>query len=282
MIDKAIKNTVKRRLAVVKVGGDILLDDIQREGLAVNVRSLLDDNWQVIILHGGGPQVNRLQGQLGIEPNKVQGRRITSKNDLKVVKQAIAGEVNVDLVSVLTRQGVNAFGCHGASGQLIQAVKRPPMLMPEMSNEAIDFGEVGDVVGVNSALLTSLLTAGVVPVIATLGVDVSGRIFNINADTTVVKIAENMSADMLLLVTAVGAIYRDINDPASRIPAMHSKVADDYIRQKVIQGGMVPKVEEAFRLLQEGIERVVILSASKPDAFASVAKGENRYGTILH
>ena len=110
----------RKPLAVIKVGGDILLDKIQSSGLAQNISGLIKDNWNIVVLHGGGPQLSAMQARCGIEPRKVAGRRITSKEDLVLVKQVLCGQVNVDLVSVMQAQGVNAFGCHGASENLFK------------------------------------------------------------------------------------------------------------------------------------------------------------------
>lgn len=270
------------KIAVIKVGGDVLLDQSEREGLAQNISQLIEHQWQVVVLHGGGPQTNRLQEKHGLTPNKVGGRRITSEADLLVVKQAIAGEVNVELTSVLQSFGVNAFGCHGASGQLVQAVKRPPMMVSGAGPEPIDFGEVGDVSGVNEDLLKGLLSLGITPVIATLGIGDKGRIFNINADTTVVQIAKALSADLLLLTTQVGAVFEDLDRPETRITDITPDTAKQLIDDGIIQGGMIPKVEEAVSLLDEGVGGIAIVSGREPGAFMSVAKGEGRFGTVIH
>jgi acetylglutamate kinase len=272
----------KPKIAVIKVGGDVLLDTAEREGLAQNISQLIAQHWQVVVLHGGGPQTNRLQEKHGLVPNKVGGRRITSQADLLVVKQAIAGEVNVELTSVLQSFGVNAFGCHGASGKLIQAVKRPPMRVSGAGTEPIDFGEVGDVTAINKALLEGLLTLGVTPVIATLGIGEQGRIFNINADTTVVQIAKALGADLLLLTTQVGAVFEDLDRPESRITDITPETAKQLINDGIIQGGMIPKVEEAVSLLDEGVGCIAIVSGREPGAFLSVALGEGRFGTVIH
>ncbi|PWK41912.1 acetylglutamate kinase [Pleionea mediterranea] len=273
---------MQAKTAVIKVGGDVLLDDAERDGLATNVASLIEQGWQVVLLHGGGPQTNRLQQKHGLVANKVGGRRITSEADLLVVKQAIAGEVNVELTSALQRAGVNAFGCHGASGQLIQAVKRPPRVMSGAGDKPIDFGEVGDVTRVNGKLLTGLLGLGVTPVIATLGVSDKGRVFNINADTTVVQIARVLKADLLLLTTQVGAVFEDLEQPGSRIKTVTPDSAKQLIDDGIIQGGMIPKVEEAISLLDDGVGAIAIVSGREPGAFLSVANDEGRYGTIIH
>ncbi len=268
-------------VAVVKVGGDVLLGDAERQGLAENVKQLLAEGWHLVILHGGGPQTNALQEKHGLVPNKVEGRRITSAEDLTVVKQAIAGEVNVNLVSLLQSHGVAAFGCHGASGGLIQAMKRPPMHLPTVGDKPIDFGEVGDVTGINATLLKGILALGQVPVIATLGIGEDGRIFNINADTTVVKIAEALQAELLLLTTAVGAVFEDLNKPETRIKQVNPEQARQLITDGIIQGGMIPKVEEAMKLLEKGVESIAIVGPSEAGAFAAVAKGTGETGTKI-
>jgi len=270
-----------KKLAVVKVGGDVLLDTEESEGLAKNIKQLRDNNWSIIVLHGGGPQVNRLQTCHGLVPNKVAGRRITSEKDLQVVKQAIAGEVNVNLVSELSKQDLPAFGCHGASGKLIKAQKRPPVVVSGGGDKPIDFGEVGDVVSINSELLQGLLQLDLIPVIATLGIDDSGRVFNINADTTVVQIAKSLSANLLLLTTQVGGVFKDLNNPKSRIEQVNCKQAKKLIHDGIIQGGMIPKVEEAMTLLSEGVETIAIVSGKNQGAFISVAQGTGHYGTRI-
>jgi acetylglutamate kinase len=269
-------------VAVVKVGGDVLLDQSERQGLANNVKSLIDQGWHVVMLHGGGPQTNALQEKVGLVPNKVGGRRITGEADLNVVKQAIVGEVNVNLVACLQAHGVDAFGCHGASGQLIKAVKRPPRVMSGAGDKPIDFGEVGDVTEINVDLLSGLLSLNVVPVIATLGLGDEGRIFNINADTTVVKIAESLQAELLLLTTQVGGIFEDLKRPETRIKQITPDEARRLIKQEVIQGGMIPKVEEAIDLLSKGVKSIAIVGASVDGAFLSVAQGNGDIGTRIY
>ena len=271
----------KRSLAIIKVGGDILLDDVQRTGLAKNIMGLIEQNWQVVVLHGGGPQLSLMQSRCGIEPRKVAGRRITSKEDLELVKQVLCGQVNVDLVSILQAHGVNAFGCHGASGKLIQAEKRPPTVVSGGGAEAIDFGEVGDVTSINTEVLNSLLAADLVPVIASLGMSDSGDVFNINADTTVVQIAREMSAQLLIFVTGIGGIFQDIKNPASRFAQLDSTAARKHIDSGAIVDGMIPKVEEALSLLESGVDTIAIVDTRVPLAFTSIACGNTNYGTLI-
>jgi len=271
---------VKQPIAVIKVGGDILQSDAQKQGLAHNVSDLYELGWKVILLHGGGPQVNELQIKLGITPHKIAGRRITSKVDLETVKQAIAGQVNVDLVSLLCATGLPAFGFHGASASMINATKRPPMVVKTHSDEPIDFGEVGDVQSINEQLLIGLFELNVIPVIATLGIDNEGNVFNINADTTVIAIAECLKADLLLLITEVGGIYTDIARPDSLIKSANSKKVMELINSGVITDGMIAKVEEAMKALQNGVATVVIASAEKPGLFKGLANAKDELTDI--
>jgi len=275
------RNPENAPLAVIKVGGDVLLDETQKHGLVANVKGLVGKGWRVVLLHGGGPQVSNLQERLGIPVNKIAGRRVTSVDDLVVVKQALCGQVNVDLVSILVAQGVDAFGCHGASGQIILAKRRPPIVISGGGPKPIDFGEVGDVETINTKVLKTLLDNDLVPVIASLGVSKEGQIFNINADTTVVQIARKMSAELLIFVTGVGAIYENIKDPTSRLATLNEESAKHLIECGVIVDGMIPKVEEALSLLKSGVDAIAIVDTRNSNAFAEVASGSDLFGTRI-
>ena len=281
MSHPASTNTDDKPLAVIKVGGDILLDESQRTGITTNILQLIEKNWHVVILHGGGPQVSAMQSRCGIQPRKVAGRRITSKEDLVLVKQVLCGQVNVDLVSLLQAQGANAFGCHGASGKLIVAEKRPPIRLSDGTCDPIDFGEVGDVTEINTGLLRSLLAADQIPVIASLGINHNGAIYNINADTTVVQIARKMSAKLLIFVTSIGGIFKDISDPTSRFANLNTVTAKQHINNGIIVGGMIPKVEEALSLLESGVDTIAIADVRNAEVFNSIIDGKNSYGTLI-
>jgi acetylglutamate kinase len=263
-------------LVVVKVGGDVLLDDAQRSGLGRNVKELVARGVRVVIIHGGGPQVTALQEKLGLKAVKIAGRRVTSREDIVVVAQAIAGEVNVGLVSTLLAAGVDAFGCHGAS--LVRAHKRAPMRVTGQ-DELVDYGEVGDVDSIRVDLVHKLVDAKVVPVIATLAASSDGRVFNVNADTTAVNLAKSLHADVLLLVTAVGGVFKSLNDPSSRFGTLTPNQARSLIGDGTISGGMIPKVEEALSILDEGVGAVAILGAQDDGAFASAVRGDGAVGT---
>jgi len=266
-------------IAVIKVGGDMLLSEADRTGFAANLEDLVEAGWHCVVLHGGGPQLNALQQVHGLVPTKIDGRRVTADADLLVVKQALCGEVNVDLVASLIGFGVNAFGCHGASASLIEAEKRPPMTFPE--HGLVDMGEVGDVIKVNIDVLRGLLAMNLVPVIASLGVSQSGRVFNINADTTVAAIASSLNADLLIMSTMVGGIFKDIKDQQSRIPEVTPSTASDLISSGVITDGMIPKVQEALALLSLGVGSIAIANAASKGGFLAISNGDSSIGTRL-
>jgi acetylglutamate kinase len=274
-----MSQSLAKPIAVIKVGGDMLLNADDRQGFARNVKDLIESGWNCVVLHGGGPQLNALQTLHGLVPNKIDGRRVTGAADLTVVKQALCGEVNVDLVSALIGQNISAFGCHGASGRLIQAEKRPPMDMGE--HGMIDFGEVGDVIGINVDIINTLLAAEMVPVIASLGINKAGRVFNINADNTVSAIACALKADLLILSTKVGGIFKDINDPSSRISELTAELAASLIADKIITDGMIPKVQQSLALLEQGVSSIAIANAASDGVFLGLANGNDQIGTRL-
>lgn len=257
----------------------MLLNSDDRNGFASNVVDLVHAGWSCVILHGGGPQLNALQETVGLNPTKIEGRRVTSNADLNVVKQALCGEVNVDLVASLIANGINAFGCHGASGKLIQATKRPPMTFAGYGE--VDMGEVGDVAAINGTLLNILLDAELVPVVASLGVSDDGRVFNINADTTVAAIAAELGADLLILSTMIGGIFEDIKQAESRISEVSPASAKQLIQEQIITDGMIPKVKEALSLLEQGVGTIAIANASQKGGFLALSKGDNSFGTRL-
>lgn len=263
------------KIAVIKVGGDVLLSEPQWRGLAENLRDIHTAGWQCVILHGGGPQVNQLQEQIGLTPNKVAGRRITSERDLLCVMQAIAGQVNVELCNRLQQWQLPVIGTHGASG-IVSATKRPPMVVAS-HEEPIDFGSVGDVKTINHELLHSLLNAGLIPVIATLARDDEGHLYNINADTTVVAIARELQADLLCMVTAVGGIYENLDRPETLYPTVNESIANKMIADEVIKDGMIAKVQEALKVVSEGVGQVVITSMAKKGNLKQLIEAPESY-----
>jgi len=260
--------------AVIKLGGDVLEGDALADAAAEIARARAGR--RLLVVHGGGPQTTALARRLGIEPIIVAGRRITDDPMLAVVKRVIAG-LNVDLVAALRADGVPAFGVSGASG-VIRAHRRPPRIVTGAGDTPIDFGLVGDIDGFDTDLLDALDARDALPVIACLGADTSGTVLNINADVVASQLAAAVRAGALVACTAVGGVRRDKDDPATRLPLLTVAEAKAAIADGTIQGGMIPKVEEAFAPLAAGVGAVHIVA---PTEIATSLVNPGSVGTLL-
>jgi len=265
---------------VVKVGGEIA----RSADLLALARDLVDlrrSGRAVVVVHGGGPQVTELQARLGQKPNIVAGRRITDAAALEVLKMSVAGTVNVDLCAALVRAGGSPVGLHGASALAIRARKRPPAIVAGAGEAAIDFGLVGDVIGVNEELLGLLVGAGYIPVMACLGADEAGAVYNINADTVASQVARGLSAIALVLVTEVGAVLSDPTDPSSRIARLGKADAARAIAEGRVRGGMIPKLTEGFAALERGVRSVLIVGQLAAGDLVRALTVPGSVGTLL-
>jgi acetylglutamate kinase len=244
---------------VVKLGGEVirgaLLAEIADEIAALVARQPAS----VVLVHGGGPQTTELQRALGQTPRVVGGRRITDDAALEALKMAVAGSANIDLCAALTRAGVRPVGLHGASSRVIAADKRPPRRVSGAGSEPIDLGHVGDVTGFDRRLLEHLLAAGYVPVLACLGAGADGQLYNINADIVATRLAIELGARDLVVLTGVPGVLEKLDDPSSRRPHLTIAEARELIRTGIVRGGMIPKLEESFVALEAGVQRVHLI-----------------------
>lgn len=241
------------RHIVVKLGGEVV--EGRRLGAVVEeLRALVEAGERVVVVHGGGPQASALSRRLGLTPRIVAGRRITDEETLQVMKRAVAGEVSVDLCAALRAAGLRPVGLHG----VVAAVRRPPRVVAGGGEVPIDFGLVGDVSGFDRELLALLLDAGRVPVLACLGHDESGAVYNINADIVAAQLATALGADPLVLLTGTPGVLRDLHDPSSRITSLTVAEGRRAIAEGIVGGGMIPKLEESFAALAAGVKRIVI------------------------
>jgi acetylglutamate kinase len=269
---------------VLKLGGEVVQSDALAT-IAADVADLARETHahghRVVVVHGGGPQATELTKRLGMTPNVVAGRRITDAATLDVMKMTVAGKVNVDLCAALLGAGAKPVGLHGASALTVKAKKRPPKVVAGGGPDPIDFGHVGDVTGVNRELLGLLSTSGYVPVVACLGADPEGHVYNINADIVANKIAIALEAEGLFLVTDVPAVLRDVNDPNSRIARMTMSEGKQAIADGVVTKGMIPKLEESFAAIGEGVRAVHILGKLQRGELARAVREPGSVGTML-
>ena len=245
---------MKEKLTVIKVGGKIVEEPETLNQLLADFSAI--EGYKVLV-HGGGRSATKLAAQLGIESKMVNGRRITDAETLKVVTMVYGGLVNKNIVAGLLAMGVNAMGLTGADMNVIRSVKRPV--------KDVDYGFVGDVQQVNAELLGDLIRRGVVPVMAPLTHDGQGSMLNTNADTIAGETAKALA--QLFDVTLVfcfekKGVLSDENDDDSVIPVITPVEFKQYVEQGVIQGGMIPKLENSFSAIDAGVSQVVITLAS--------------------
>lgn len=273
--------------ALLKLGGEVVADDGALMNVLTDVRALSDAGWRLVVCHGGGPQAGELQERLGLPTVKVGGRRVTDAPTLQIMKQVLAGEVSVDLVAAAVAAGLPAVGVSGVSCGLVTAHRRPPARVSGGGDEPVDFGFVGDIDEIRPALLRHLWEGGYLPVLNSLGLDGSPdperptrQVYNINADTVASAVAGALGVDHLFLVTGIGGVMRDKDDPSTRIPVLHASEARQAIADGTVVGGMIPKIEEALDNLRHGIGAVHILGPGA-GCLQQAARRPGQQGTAL-
>lgn len=243
------------KLVLIKVGGKI----VEEEN---TLRQLLKDFAAIeghkVLVHGGGRSATKLAAELGVETKMVNGRRITDAGMLRIVTMVYGGLVNKNIVAKLQALGVNALGLTGADMNLIRSEKRPV--------KEVDYGYVGDVKEVNAELLAGLIKQGIVPILAPLTHDKEGHLLNTNADTIAGEAAKALAkyfeATLMFCFEKKGVLM-DENDDESVIPEIDREAFKKYVDEGIIQGGMIPKLENAFQAIDAGVKRVVITQASE-------------------
>lgn len=245
---------MKEKLTLIKVGGKIVEEEATLQALLSDFAAI---EGRKVLVHGGGRSATKLAARLGIESQMVNGRRITDAETLKIVTMVYGGLVNKNIVARLQACGVNALGLTGADMDVIRSVKRPV--------KDVDYGFVGDVERVDATLLGDLIAKGVVPVMAPLTHDGCGNMLNTNADTIAGETAKALA--QLFDVTLVycfekRGVLRDENDDDSVIPQITRADFEQLVADGVVQGGMIPKLENAFEALRAGVSQVIITQAS--------------------
>ena len=243
------------KLTLIKVGGKIVEE-------AETLRQLLQDFASIegykVLVHGGGRSATKIATELGIESQMVDGRRITDAEMLKVVTMVYGGLVNKNIVAGLQALGVNALGLTGADMNIMRSDKRPV--------KEVDYGFVGDVKEVNADLLSELIRQGIVPVLAPLTHDKKGNLLNTNADTIAGEAAKALAKYFevtLMFCFEKKGVLLDEKDEESVIPKIDRQAFREYVDKRIIQGGMIPKLENAYQAIDAGVKQVIITTASE-------------------
>jgi len=250
---------------VIKYGGHAMVDEQLKEDFARDVTLLKFIGLNPVVVHGGGPQINSVLKQMGISPQFVRGMRLTDEPTMDVVEMVLGGKLNKAIVSQINQQGGKAVGLSGKDGQLLLA-KKLHIVYQEDENkppEIIDPGLVGEVRHVNPGIINTLTQNGFIPVIAPIGVGDAGETYNINADLVASWVAMSLSAERLILITDVDGV---LDSSGSLISSIQARNIKQMIEDKVISGGMIPKVECASDALKEGVRKVHIINGKKRHA----------------
>ena len=257
-----------QQLTVIKVGGKIVEDENSLQQLLGDFAAIPESK---VLVHGGGRSATKLAAELGIESHMIGGRRITDANMLRVVAMVYGGFVNKNIVARLQALGVNALGLTGADMNVINASKRPPVtveaaVLGEASDRTVDFGYVGDVNYCDGTRLASIISAHIVPVMAPLTHDGKGHLLNTNADSIAAETSKALSQfyDVTLVYCfEKSGVLSNPNDDSSVIPHITEADFEKLKAEGVIQGGMIPKIENALSACRAGVSKVIITRADR-------------------
>jgi acetylglutamate kinase len=268
---------------VVKAGGELLLDPAWRDGIARDLAVLHRLGVDVVLVHGGGPQLDAAMAKAGLPIERVAGRRITSRATLDVAIREWRGACSAAWVSALAKQGEQAVGLSGADGALVRANRRPPAVVTDDDGErvSVDFGLVGDVCDVRAEVITALLAIPSIPVVSPLALGEDGELLNVNADTVAAEVAVAIGAAKLILLTQAPGILRDVTDPSSVLHWTDLDQLAELERTGALSGGMRPKKAAIERALRGGVPRVHVVDGRRTGALLEEVFTTEGSGTLV-
>jgi len=248
------------KTVVIKYGGNAMINEDLKQAVVKDVVLMRLVGMHPIVVHGGGPDINDLLNKVGKQSEFVNGLRVTDKETMDIVEMVLAGKVNKRIVSLINQSGGSAIGLSGKDGSLITAKKKETAVVTESGKLVnVDLGHVGEVVDINPEIITTVIERGYIPVIAPIGVGSDGESYNINADTAAGELARALKADKLVLLTDVEGIMADSNNKNSLISSLAVSQVPSLIKDGIISGGMIPKVECCVRALEGGVGRTHIV-----------------------
>lgn len=259
------------KIIVVKYGGNAMLNEELKSAVMNDIVLLSLIGIRVVLVHGGGPEITETLKAMGKTSTFVEGRRVTDEETAGVVQMVLAGKINKSLVNRIGAIGGKAMGLCGLDGRMIRA-------------EALDmdrWGYVGNITQVDPQPVLDVLAMGYIPVVATVGYDDAGNVYNINADTAASRLAGVLKAECLISLTDIAGIMRDKDDPASLIPRLHVSEAPQLVHEGVISGGMIPKVECCIEAIRRGVKKVFIIDGRVPHAILMEILTDEGIGTMF-
>ena len=259
------------RIVVVKYGGNAMINHQLKNAVMRDIVLLWQIGIKVVLVHGGGPEISETLKKMNIPSEFVGGLRKTDRETVNVVQMVLAGKVNKDLVNLIENSGGKALGLCGIDGHMIEA---------SVLDEKL--GYVGEITKIDVRPVTDTLAAGYIPVISTVGCDKDGNVYNINADTVAARIAGELKAKCLISMTDIRGILRDKNDESSLIPVVHVSEAPQLMREGIISGGMIPKIDCCVEAIRRGVEKVFILDGRVPHAILIEISSDEGLGTMFY
>lgn len=258
------------KVVVIKYGGNAMINEELKQDVMNDIVLLSLIGVKVVLVHGGGPEINDMLKKIGKKSEFKNGLRVTDRDTIEAVLMVLAGKVNKSLVNLIECTGGKAVGLCGLDGHMIEA---------EVLDESL--GYVGKITKVNVEPITDLLDKGYIPVVSTVGCDSDGNIYNINADTAAAQIAGEMKAESLISMTDICGILLDKDDPSTLVTNINTEKARELMESGVIQGGMIPKVECCLDAIRLGVNRVFILDGTKPHAILMEMLTDEGVGTMF-
>ena len=258
------------KIIVVKYGGNAMINDDLKEAVMGDIVLLSLIGIKVVLVHGGGPEINEMLGKIGKKSEFIDGLRVTDKETMEIVQMVLSGKVNKNLVSLLQSKGGNAIGLCGIDGHMINAKKVDERL-----------GFAGEITDVNVAPIMDVLEKGYIPVISTVGYDTDGNTYNVNADTAASRIAGALKAESLISMTDIVGLCRDKDDPSTLISKVHVSDAPKLVRDGVISGGMIPKVNCCIEAIRRGVHKVFIIDGRIPHSILIEILTDAGIGTMF-
>lgn len=260
------------KILVIKYGGNAMINEELKQAVMSDIVLLSLVGIKVVLIHGGGPEISEQLKKQGKETRFVNGLRYTDEETAEVVQMVLAGKTNKNLVSHLHRHGGRALGLCGIDGNMIRA---------EKLQSAEDLGFVGEIQSVDPTPITDALSMGYIPVIATVGCDAEGNVYNINADTAAAAIAASLRASNLIMMTDITGLLRDKDDPSTLIPLVNVSEVPYLIRQGILSGGMIPKVECCVEAVRRGVPKANIIDGRIPHSILIEILSHEGAGTMF-
>lgn len=244
-----------KKTVVIKYGGNAMTNEELKNDVMSDIVLLSLVGVRVVLVHGGGPEINEMLKRLNIESKFIGGLRYTDKETVQVVQMVLAGKLNKELVALLAQHKGTALGMCGIDGK---------MLIAEKMQAENDLGFVGEIKAVNTKPITDALEKGYIPVIATVAGSEDGQTYNINADTAASRIASELKAENLILMTDIAGLLRDKDDPSTLIKSVNVSEVPFMKRQGIISGGMIPKIDCCVEAVRRGVKRTSIIDGRVP------------------